>query len=224
MTFIPPQTLDLLTDQQIQDLIAIHQNDQQQTRLPGRVFTHNTQEALQIVLPLVNDILGRDKWKLYGGNFFETNIGYRVHADTGWAGESSIWQTIVFPLSYVPTETANYEKNRLIIFNQEWTGRPGFFLKGGDPNPAVAGNTPYDFIFNYDQVKHTIPDFYDPEAVALCRHIDKRNLEGLTVDKSFKWVPGIPITFPRTRLHASTAFHTFGFKQKLGLSLFFSPS
>ena len=223
MTYIPPQTLGPLTDQQTQDLISIHQNDQQKTKLPGRVFTHNLQEAVHVVLPLINFILGNNKWKLYGGNFFETNIGYRVHADTGWAGKREIWQTIVFPLSYTITDTADFEKNRLIIFNQEWTDKPCFFLNGGDPNPAVAGNTPYDFIFDYKNVKHIVSDFYDLEAVSLCSHIDKQNLKGLTVDKSFKWTPGIPMTFPRTRLHASTAFNKFGFKQKLGLSLFFSP-
>ena len=224
MIFIPPQTLDPLTNQQIEDLISIHQLDQDKLKLPGRIFSHNTQEALLVVLPIINSLLGSNKWKLFEGNFFDTKVGYRVHADTGWSGESCVWQTVVFPLSYEPTAAADFEKNRLIIFNQEWKGKPSFFLKGGHPSPALDGATPYGSVYDYTDVKHIVPGFYDSDAVSLCTHLDKQNLEGLTVDKSFTWTPGVPITFPRTRLHASTAFHKFGFKQKLGLSLFFSPS
>lgn len=223
MIFIPPQTLDPLTNQQIEDLISIHQQDQQKVKLPGRTFSHNTDEALLIVLPLINSLLGKNKWKLFEGNFFETKVGYRVHADTGWMGEDKVWQTIVFPLTYEPTATADYEKNRLIIFNQEWRGRPSFFMQGENPIPALTGASPYEFVFNYSNVEKIVPGFYDHEAVSLCSHLHIQNLEGLNIDKSFIWTPGIPITFPRTRLHASTAFHRFGFKQKLGLSLFFSP-
>jgi len=96
-------------------------------------------------------------------------------------------------------------------------------LKGGHPSPALDGATPYSSVYDYTDVRHIVPGFYDSDIVSLCTHLDKQNLEGLTIDKSFIWTPGVPITFPRTRLHASTAFHRFGFKQKLGLSLFFSP-
>lgn len=88
MLFIPPQTLDPLTNQQIEDLISIHQLDQDKLKLPGRVFSHNAQEALLVVLPMINSLLGNNKWKLFEGNFFDTKVGYRVHADTGWSGES----------------------------------------------------------------------------------------------------------------------------------------
>ena len=223
MIFIPPQTLEPLTNQQIEDLISIHEQDQDKIKLPGRTFSHNAHEALFVVLPIINSLLGTNKWKLFEGNFFDTKVGYRVHADTGWSGKSGIWQTVVFPLSYQPTTVADFEKNRLIIFNQEWRGKPSFFMKGESRNPALSGASPYDSVFNYQDIEKIIPNFYDQTAINLCPHLPKQNLEGLTIDKSFIWTPGVPITFPRTRLHASTAFHRFGFKQKLGLSLFFSP-
>lgn len=221
MNTIEPQTLQPLDPSIIQQLIDLH-NKSKQLKIPGRVFSHDIDAAIQLVMPIIESILGNNTWILSGGNFFETRVGYRVHADTGFEGPSKVWQTIVFPLEMDINEFADLEKNRLIIFNQSWKKRSSFFLRGGDPYPEVSENSPYDLVFNYTDVINTNSNIISEEAATLCPHLDRRDLEGLTIDRSLLWTPGIPMTFPRDRLHASTAFPRVGVPRKLGLSLFFS--
>jgi hypothetical protein len=180
---------------------------------------HNILTALELVYPIVDDLLGKGNWKLEGGIFFETVYGYRVHADTEKSGPGRVWQTIVFPLRQTLTPESQIEKNRLIIFDQTWKKDAAFFLKGSPDDPKEFNNVVKD----YKDVEGIIPGYIDPYVEQLCPHLNKENFEGLTVDQTFQWTPGVPMTFPRNRLHASSAFHRFGITNKLGLSLFLGP-
>ena len=221
MNIIEPQTLQPLDPSIIQQLIDLH-NKSKPSKIPGRVFSHDIDAAIKLVMSTVKSVLGNNTWILSGGNFFETWVGYRVHADTGFEGPSKVWQTIVFPLEMDVKENTILENNRLLVFKQAWKGYPSFFLKGGDPYPEASKNSSYDKVFDYSNVININSNIINEEAVTLCPHLNKQDLEGLTIDKSLLWTPGIPMTFPRDRLHASTAFPRFGIKRKLGLSLFFS--
>ena len=217
-----PQTLSSLNPWIIQQLIELHNSDPHKREYLGRTFSHSIDKALEIVRPIVNDTLGTNTWVLSGGNFFDTRIGYRVHTDTGFDGPDKVWQTIVFPLEMEVAPNAQIENNRLIIFNQSWKQRPAFFLRGGDPTPEASKNSSYDLVFDYKDVVGLGTNTICEYAANLCPHLNRQDFEGLTIDQSLLWTPGVPMTFPRDRLHTSTAFPRFGIKRKLGLSLFFS--
>lgn len=218
---ILPKALDPLTESQRAALCSIFDTDpNRKYDRPGRVRGHRIDPAVEIVKPIIDDLLGNNNWRLEGGIFFETVTGYRVHVDTEKRGPNHVWQTIVFPLRLeASTDQPEYENNRLIIFDQVWKKDATFFLKGSPEVPQEFNNV----IKDYKDVLFLKEGYSDPEVERLCPHLEKQNFEGLTVDKTFQWTPGTPLTFPRNRLHASSAFQRFGFKKKLGLSLFLGP-
>jgi len=222
MTHIPSQILPEMDSLTVQRLIDCHYNNPVKRFYPQRTFSHNLEEAVDIVLPIIHQTLGKDNWELYGGNFFETSIAYRVHADTGFDGPEKVWQTIVFPLELDATSEAELDKNRLLIFNQQWDGASSIFIKGGDPHPETMKQSSYDKVMDYKNIVGLRLTGRDEYAAGLCPHLNKEDFDGLSMEASFLWKPGTPLTFPRNKLHCSTAFTHFGIKKKLGLSLFFS--
>lgn len=220
---IAPQTLPPLDQQQLQNLIAEFENNQHMQILPGRRFGLDIAGAVEIVRPMIDSVLGTGTWRVAGGNFFETETGYRVHADTGREGADQVWQTFVFPLrqEFRTDIPVRVERNRLLILNQTWTGDAAFFLHGEDVEPNEYNRVVRDYwaegVGNLDD-KTTI----DGLLLEHCPHLKISNFIGLTVDQHFPWTPGIPITFPRNRLHVSSAFPRNGIKKKLGLSVFTS--
>ena len=217
---IPPQTLPLLTEQQRLALIDCFKTNTMLKEYPGRAFALDLGPALEIVNPIINNVLGIDTWECTGGNFFLTNTGYRVHADTGKDGPDKVWQTFVFPLEMTFKEdtTPQPEKNKFIILNQTWAGDAAFFLRGSPDEPNE-----YNIIVkDYQDVGNLEQGTMDGWLLDNCPHLNPSNFYGLTVDKMFTWTPGVPMTFPRNRLHVNTPFPRHGIENKLGLSIFTS--
>lgn len=217
---IGPRTLDPLTQDQLNDLIVCFENNSQPQEYPGRKFGLDLEPTMQIIEPIINGVLGQGTWRVAGGNFFETSTGYRVHADTGKEGPDKVLQTFVFPLrmEFKVGVKASPEKVRLLILNQTWSGDAAFFLRGSSDEPNE-----YNIVVkDYADVGELDVGTYDDILLKTCPHLNASNFLGLTVDKNFQWIPGTPITFPRNRLHVSSAFPRQGVAKKLGLSIFTS--
>lgn len=220
---IGPCTLDPLTQNQLNGLIACFENNSQLQEYPGRRFGLDLEPAMQIVRPIIDAVLGQDTWRVAGGNFFETETGYRVHADTGKEGPDQVWQTFVFPLRFTPKPNVipKFDKVKFLVLNQTWSGPAAFFLNGEDTEPNEYNVVIRDYLSegvgNLDELSSL-----DGMLLEHCPHLNMKNFYGLTVDKVFQWIPGVPITFPRDRLHVSSAFPRQGVAKKLGLSIFTS--
>lgn len=215
-----PCTLAPLTEDQRLALIACFENNTQLQEYPSRRFALDLGPAMEIVRPIIDGVLGEGTWTVAGGNFFETSTGYRVHADTGKDGPEKVLQTFVFPLRMEFKEgVENYpEKVRLLILNQTWAGDAAFFLRGSPDEPNE-----YNIVVkDYKDVGELDAGTFDDILLKTCPHLSPSNFLGLTVDKNFQWIPGVPITFPRNRLHVSSAFPRQGVAKKLGLSIFTS--
>lgn len=216
-----PSILDPITEQQRLALIDCFENNSQIKILPQRKFALDLEPALEIVKPIIDGVLGAGTWEVAGGNFFETETGYRVHADTGKEGPERVLQTFVFPLRQELRDDipVRLERNRFLVLNQTWAGDAAFFLRGEtvEPNEYNQVITDYRDIGNLDDI-----ETMDGILLDHCPHLDIRNFAGLTVDKHWQWTPGVPMTFPRNRLHVSSAFPRNGIRRKLGLSIFTS--
>jgi hypothetical protein len=217
-----PSTLAPLTEDQRIALISCFENNSKMQEYPGRRFGLDLGPALEIVKPIIDSALGEGTWEVAGGNFFETSTGYRVHADTGKEGPEKVLQTFVFPLRLEIKEGIKFpklENVRLIILNQTWDKDAAFFLRGSPDEPEEYNTV----VKHYQDVGNlsTSKDF-DKELLDACPHLSPSNFLGLTIDKNFQWIPGVPLTFPRNRLHVSSAFPRCGVSKKLGLSIFTS--
>jgi len=219
-----PQILDPLTETQLKDLISCFENNSIMKSYPGRQFALDLVDAVDIVKDIIDNALGKDRWTVAGGNFFKTEVGYRVHADTGRDGPNNVLQTFVFPLEQEFRQglvQVNPNRNRLLVLKQQWKGPAAFFLHGEETEPNE-----YNIVVrDYEQegvigLENT--DYLDPLLVDYCPHLNMENFRGLSVDQQFIWIPGIPMTFPRDRLHVSSAFPRYGIRSKLGLSIFTS--
>lgn len=220
---ITPQVLPPLSDEQLMLLIKEFENNREMQTYPGRRFGLDIAGAVDIVEPIIDSVLGIGTWRVAGGNFFETETGYRVHADTGREGPEKVWQTFVFPLRQeLRTDIpVRLERNRFLVLNQTWSGPAAFFLHGEDTEPNEYNIVVRDYanegVGNLDD-----PGTIDGVLLEHCPHLNIKNFYGLSVDRHFTWTPGVPMTFPRNRLHVSSAFPRNGIKRKLGLSIFTS--
>lgn len=220
---IEPRTLDPLNQDQLNGLIACFENNLKLQEYPGRRFGLDLDPAMEIVRPIIDSTLGQGTWRVAGGNFFETETGYRVHADTGKEGPEKVWQTFVFPLRFTPKPNVipKFDKVKFLVLNQTWSGPAAFFLSGEDTEPNEYNVVIRDYLSegvgNLDELSSL-----DGILLEHCPHLNMKNFYGLTVDKVFQWIPGVPITFPRDRLHVSSAFPRQGVAKKLGLSIFTS--
>lgn len=214
---IAPHALPALTEEQRLALIDCFKNNAQFIEYPGRSFGLDLGPALEIVKPIIDKVLGQDTWTVAGGNFFETSTGYRVHADTGKDGPELVWQTFVFPLSMEAKPVSAPENVRLLILDQTWSGDAAFFLRGSPDEPNE-----YNIVVNNYKEVGELGDGYDGMLLQWCPHLNPSNFLGLSVDKNLQWIPGVPMTFPRNRLHVSSAFPRQGITSKLGLSIFTS--
>ena len=216
-----PSLLDPITEEQRLALISCFENNSQIKILPQRKFALDIVPAVEIVRPIIDGVLGAGTWEVAGGNFFETETGYRVHADTGKEGPDRVLQTFVFPLRQELRDDipVRLERNRFLVLNQTWSGDAAFFLRGEtvEPNEYNQVITDYRDVGNLDDI-----ETMDGILLDHCPHLDIRNFAGLTVDKHWTWTPGVPMTFPRNRLHVSSAFPRNGIRRKLGLSIFTS--
>jgi len=218
---IAPHTLPQLSNTLQVELLECFKHNSMLKEYPGRAFALDLAPALELISPIIDSVLGSGTWEVTGGNFFETNTGYRVHADTGKEGPGRVWQTFVFPLSMEakPNMQPSLEQVRLLILNQTWDKDAAFFLRGSPDEPNE-----YNIVVkDYREVGNRDDDgTIDGMLLEQCPHLNPSNFVGLSVDKSFQWIPGIPITFPRNRLHVSSAFPRFGILKKTGLSIFTS--
>ena len=130
---IGPKELAPLTEEQLVGLIECFTNNKQMKSYPGRSFGLDLDPAMEIVKPIIDKELGEGTWERDGGNFFLTNTGYRVHADTGKQGPDRVWQTFLFPLAMTYREyvTPQRDKNKFIVLNQTSDDNPAF---GADTN------------------------------------------------------------------------------------------
>jgi hypothetical protein len=218
---IEPQALPPLTEKQRSALIYCFENNSLLEILPQRRFALDLGPAMEIVKPIIDSVLGEGTWEVTGGNFFETETGYRVHADTGKDGPDRVLQTFVFPLSITPKLNVKpkLERVRFLVLNQTWSGPAAFFLRGSPDEPNE-----YNIIVkDYRDVGNRDDELViDAELLSECPHLIPSNFVGLSVDKNLQWIPGVPMTFPRNRLHVSSAFPRQGVAKKLGLSIFTS--
>ncbi|MDB2315515.1 hypothetical protein N9V27_00910 [bacterium] len=231
----PVTTLNEIDQSVIDKLLYEFENNVHTTEHAfGRKFAFGMTSALHLLGPMINEYLG-EEWVVTGGNYFSTEAGYMVHTDTG-RGESpdQVLQTFVFPLFIERNLELEYfpENNRFIVMDQQWKKDAGFFAKGnvnkdrmksdnkGWKTDRKEWNTD---VTDYSDVIGIKEDgYFDPILLKYAKHIPQSTFEGLSVDKHFQWTPGIPMTFPRDRLHCSTAFPRWGVKRKIGLSIFTS--
>lgn len=182
-------------------------------RYPGRQFAVDLDCCKKLLKEKISKILG-DNFEINGGNYFETTVPYRVHCDTGKDRLDKNYYNIVVPIKFWTDGTYDQDYNQLIILDQNWYQEASFFVAGSN-----ASDEYNKCVFDYKDVENLI-EGYDEKLVDLCDHLNKKNLESLSIYATVPWVPGSIIIFKRNSLHCSSNFKKAGVLKKLGLSFF----
>lgn len=125
--------------------------------------------------------------KLFLWHHKNTNFG--LHADCGEGDHKILGKNIMIPLSF----DGNYD-NATIIFKNKWFGSDVKFYN--------SDNTPFGDITScteYDPSKNINEKIYQKYL----KHIDKKTLKGLEIEKIYKWNLGDVLTFDRQHIHCS---------------------
>jgi len=214
MAYVLKKALDLWSRTK---LMNEHQLDlNEYAKFSGRHFSNLTPIVIDIITPIIDNELGKGTWEITSGNFFTTNVPYRIHTDTG-IPDPRPYKTFVIPLKVFTTPTYDSSKNALYILNQKWDGAASFFVKG-TPGVKEEFNKIVD---DYAEVCGLVQGF-DETLVTECNHLDRSNFEGMSVLNRCEWIPGDIIVFDRKHLHVSTNFLEAGAQSKIGLSIFTS--
>lgn len=182
-------------------------------KYPGREFAVDLDYCKKLLNEKISNILGKN-FEINGGNYFETTVPYRVHCDTGRDQLDQNYYNIVIPIKFWTNGTYNQDYNQLIILNQNWYKEASFFLAG-----SVAEDEYNKCVFDYKDVEN-LTEGYDDRLVDLCDHLNKKNLQNLSIHTTIPWIPGSIIIFKRNSLHCSSNFKKAGVLKKLGLSFF----
>lgn len=183
--------------------------------LPGRKFKLNTDRARELLLPIIRNYLP-GQWVVDGGNYFETEVPYRLHCDSGKDTVKKLYYNIVIPLKLWGSPV-NVDLNKLIVTDQRWGGDAAFFVKG-DPDATNEYNT---CVRDYSDIGGTGEEI-DQKLLELCTHLNPQNLVGFTIKECITWTPGDIILFKRDLIHTTSNWRAAGVTKKLGLSLFTS--
>lgn len=203
-----------ITPQMLELLITDFYNGEHKI-LPGRKFKLDTEYAKSTLMSVLKTHLPGD-WFVDGGNYFETEVPYRLHCDSGKLPVKKLYYNIVIPLK-LWGNNINSDLNKFIITNQRWRGDAAFFVMG-DPGAVNEYNTCVRDYGDIDGIGTGI----DQKLLELCGHLNPENLTGFTINKSISWVPGDIILFKRELIHTTSNWRSAGVTKKLGLSLFTS--
>lgn len=217
----PPKIYkSLLSSTDLAWLLNDEENNPNKKILPGRVFGLDTSKAFSYLKDKINSILDYP-FKVTGGNYFRTNVPYRLHADTGIDEHAKLYRIIVFPLQFKFENDYHEEFNSLAIMNQRWYHQAAFFMKGNEDQFAVKKQEYNQPVSDYSEMigKSSEPfpiEIYDNYY----NHISYTNFEGMSELLRVPWVPGDVITFDRSNIHTTTNFFKANITQKIGLTFF----
>ena len=115
-----------------------------------------------------------------------TNFG--LHADCGDGNHKLLGKNIIIPLDFdkdTPTTT--------VIFKNKWHGSAVNFYKGGHhPYEDSSKCEGYDINKNIDEKIYQ----------KYLKHIDRKTLKGLEIQKIYNWKLGDVFTFDRQHIHS----------------------
>lgn len=140
---------------------------------------------------------------MHGGNYFQTNIPFFVHTDTGKEEVSNLlpYKNIVVPLTQSTKDHPCYT----VIFKQRWYGQASMFWKGPMFKKA---KTDYNHkIEDYSHLeRYTGDNISINEYTRFLTHLPYNNLHGLSIESVHEWNVGDIIVFDCTQLHSSNDF------------------
>lgn len=224
-TFLLPK----LSDSELNRLKEIFDNDQELIKRPAQKFSglNSFNLAKEVIAPIIDNVLGNGTWKVAAGHFFDSNFAYGLHSD-GSKFESNYndaWQTFVFPLDVELIDPAKpMGEMFVLITGQTWRGPSASFRRGQRNTDSIKmeyDNHKIEIVTDYSLIGNLQPGFVDPKFKQYTELGDE-TVRGLTVEHLLPWIPGVPGTFPRSRIHCSSNFSKSNVKSKRALSVFTS--
>lgn len=155
---------------------------------------------------------------MHGGNYFQTNVPFFVHTDTGKNEVEGMvpYKNVVVPLTQSTTNHPCYT----VLFKQRWFGEATMFWKG--PLFKTAKSNYNHKLEDYSMLEsYTGKEIDINEYKKFVTHLPYNNLYGLSIDSVYEWNIGDIIVFDCTQLHSSNDFTSKGTSiPKFALSYF----
>ena len=218
----PPKVFEnAISEKDVEFLLNDEELNQNKRILPLRVFGLDTTRAQKYLKPVLDSILTYP-YKVTGGNYFRTEIPYRIHADTGLNDDAKLYRIVVFPL-YVNTDGKPYleENNSLAVLNQRWFNQAAFFMKGEEEKFKLRQNE-YNIPTNEYHLADGLTENPFPKEIFEkdFNHLAYSNFDGFSILSSSVWRIGNAITFDRSNIHVASNFFNANVKMKIGLTFF----
>jgi len=154
------------------------------------------------------------EFKPWSIQFFDTAVPHMIHNDDHPDNPNS-YKTFLFPLSYNPWyPTTELE---FFVFEQFYFQGEAKFIKNDPGKFPIYKNK---MLTEYTDVENLATDPIDNDTANKLTHLKKSWLEGLSVDKIFKWRFNSVIHFHPCQLHAAGNFLKHNVNRKIGLSIF----
>lgn len=222
-------SLPKLSESELDRLKEIFDNDQNLINRPTQKFSgrNSLNLAKEVITPIINNVLGEGTWKIAAGHFFDSTFAYGLHSDGSnfEPNNNNAWQTFVFPMDVELIDpTKPMGEMFVLITGQTWRGPSASFRQGQrnvDSIKMEYDNNKIEIVTDYSVLGNLQPGYVDPKFKQYTELGDE-TVRGLTVEHLLPWIPGVPGTFPRSRIHCSSTFSRSNVKSKRALSIFTS--
>ena len=218
----PPEVFEnVLNQEDIAFLLEQEENNTNKKVIPFRVFGLDTEACREYLRPKLQHIL-KYPYKITGGNFFKTEVPYRLHADTGIDESCALYRIVVFPL-FLDTGDDEYleEFNNLTIMDQRWYNQAAFFMKGEEDKFDVKKQEYNQPVSDYGLADGLSDRQFPKDRFdQMYNHITYKNFEGMSELFTAPWKIGNAISFDRSHIHTATNFLKSNVKTKIGLTFF----
>lgn len=223
-TFLLPK----LSDSDLIKLKEVFDTDQNIVKRDTQAFCRSISKVDYIFESVINSVLGNNTWEVAGGHFFQSGFPYGLHSDGAISDPigKNTWQTFVFPMDVeLIDETKPMGELFVLITDQTWRGQSASFRRGQRNIESIKMESHakhnIEIVTDYSVLGNHKTGYLDFKFKQYTELGDE-TVRGLTVEHIVPWIPGVPLTFPRSRVHCSSSFTRSNVKSKRALSIFTS--
>lgn len=191
-------------------LLQTYRDSEKREKSTGPTVGYLQNEITDAIVDRIKERYG--DFEVFRVQFFDVTYPHVIHNDAE-PEDDLVERAFLLPLWH------NGDSDPLFFTFDQWFGlHPAKFFKDGPEPKNVVTNTP---VYDYKDVEYLTDKEFDKQVWhEHFTHIHRHWLDGLSIEKEFKWRPGNMIVFHRHRLHCASDFRKNGVTNKIGLSIF----
>jgi len=208
------QVFDLISSYEIEMLLKYYKTSQNVIKKntgPKVLYLNEEQPFFKNIVHKLQQEFGH--FQVRSAQIFDVTSPHVIHNDDDHI-DFMCYKGILVPLEI----NGDSKNTNFVTYDQYYYGGPAKFFNGENFEGEVYYNQP---VCDYSNVENLSNNQIDEGTYKkYFTHLDRKWLQGLSIEKIFPWTIGSAVCFDSTRLHSASDFKAQGITSKIGLSIF----